>query len=67
MDSVETRWADFENFMPDTSDWERGKQWEFANTGVAMPEGFDTAIVVEHVIFSDDDTRIAFDTMPTGK
>lgn len=67
MDSVAVHWADFENGMPDTSGWERGRQWEFANTGVAMPEGFDTAIVVEHVIFSENDTKVAFDTMPSGK
>lgn len=67
MDSVAVRWSDFENGMPDTSEWERGKQWEFANTGVAMPEGFDTAIVVEHVIFSENDTKIAFDALPSEK
>ena len=67
MDSVAVRWADFENGMPDTSNWERGIQWEFANTGVAMPEGFDTAVVVEHVIFSEGDTKVAFDAMPSGK
>ena len=67
MDSVAVHWEDFENGMPDTADWTRGVQWEFANTGVAMPEGFDTAIVVEHVIFSENDTKIAFDAMPSGK
>lgn len=67
MDSVAVRWDDFENGMPDTSAWERGVQWEFANTGVGMPEGFDTAIVVEHVVFSDNDTRVAFDAMPSGR
>lgn len=67
MDSVAVRWSDFENGMPDTSGWERGRQWEFANTGVAMPEGFDTAVVVEHVRFSDNDTKVAFDVMPSGK
>ena len=67
MDSVAVRWADFEEGMPDTSAWERGVQWQFANTGVGMPEGFDTAIVVEHVIFSEDDTRVAFDAMPSGQ
>ncbi|MCR5666923.1 MAG: molybdopterin molybdotransferase MoeA [Eubacterium sp.] len=67
MDSVAVHWADFAQGMPDTSDWERGKQWEFANTGVGMPQGFDTAIVVEHVIFSEDDTKVAFDAMPSGQ
>ena len=55
MDSVAVHWDDFKDGMPDTSDWVRGVQWEFANTGVAMPEGFDTAIVVEHVIFSENE------------
>ena len=67
MDSVAIHWADFENGMPDTSGWERGREWEFANTGVAMPEGFDTAIVVEHAVFSENDTKIAFDAMPSAK
>ena len=67
MDSVAVRWEDFENGMPDTSDWERGKEWEFANTGVAMPKGFDTAIVVEHVIFNEDETKLKFDSMPSKK
>ncbi len=66
MDSVAVHWKDFENGMPDTSEWERGKQWEFANTGVAMPEGFDTAIVVEHVLFSEDEKTISFNALPSG-
>ena len=65
MDSVAVRWSDFEDGMPDTSTWERGVQWQFANTGVGMPEGFDTAIVVEHVLFSDDDARVSFDALPS--
>lgn len=65
MDSVAVHWSDFADGMPDTSDWERGKQWEFANTGVGMPEGFDTAIVVEHVHFSDNDTHVSFDAAPS--
>ena len=67
MDSVAVHWSDFENGMPDTSGWIKGKDWEFANTGVAMPEGFDTAIVVEHVIFSENDSKVAFDAMPSGQ
>ena len=67
MDSVAVHWSDFENGMPDTSNWKRGVEWEFANTGVAMPEGYDTAIVVEHVIFSDNETKVSFDTLPDGK
>lgn len=67
MDSVAVRWADFENGMPDTSNWERGVQWQFANTGIGMPGGFDTAIVVEHVKFNDDATKLSFDALPSKK
>jgi len=67
MDSVAVHWDDFENGMPDTSDWERGVQWEFANTGVGMPEGFDTAIVIEHAQVSDDDRRVSFDALPSAR
>ena len=67
LDSVAVHWADFENGMPDTSAWQRGIDWEFANTGVGMPEGFDTAIVIEHVCLSDGDTHVSFDAAPSKK
>ena len=65
MDSVAVHWSDFEDGMPDTTKWIQGKDWEFANTGVGMPEGFDTAITVEHVLLSDSDTTSAFDALPS--
>lgn len=65
LDSVAVHWVDFENGIPDTSTWQQGLQWEFANTGVAMPEGFDTAIVIEHVILDDKNASIAFDAAPS--
>jgi molybdopterin molybdotransferase len=65
MDSVAVHWSDFENGMPDTSAWKRCVDWQFANTGVGMPEGFDTAIVVEHAQISADDEHVAFDAAPS--
>lgn len=67
MDSVAVHWDDFAQGMPDTSGWERGVQWQFANTGIGMPEGFDTAIVVEHVRFNEDATRLTFDALPSKR
>lgn len=67
MDSVAVRWDDFADGMPDTAGWKRGEQWEFANTGVGMPEGFDTAIVIEHVRLSDDLGTIEFDAAPSAR
>ena len=50
MDSIALHWSDFADLadgeVPDTSSWVRGRDWQFANTGVDMPEGFDTAIVI---------------------
>ncbi|RDB63317.1 molybdopterin biosynthesis protein [Gordonibacter sp. 28C] len=71
MDSIAVHWRDFEGLepgaLPDTSAWVRGTDWEFANTGVAMPEGFDAAIVVEHVRVSDDERRVAVDAAPSRR
>ncbi len=69
MDSVALHWADFvdlaEGEIPDTSAWVRGRDWQFANTGVAMPAGFDTAIVIEHAQVSADEQHIVIDAVPS--
>ena len=65
MDSIAVHWSDFENGIPDTSAWVRGVDWDFANTGVAMPEGFDTAIVVEHVEVSDNEQHVEIKAAPS--
>ena len=68
LDSVAVHWDDFaqlEGGLPDTSEWVRGRDWEFANTGVAMPEGFDTAIVIENVVVSDDEQHIELLAAPS--
>ena len=67
MDSIALHWSDFENLaegeLPDTSAWVRGVDWQFANTGVAMPEGFDTAIVIVQV--SEDQQHVTIDAAPS--
>lgn len=69
MDSIAVHWSSFESLaegeLPDTSTWTRGVDWQFANTGVAMPEGFDTAIVIEHVIVSEDEQHVTIDAAPS--
>lgn len=71
MDSIAVRWEAFEDLdegeLPDTSHWVRGVDWEFANTGTAMPAGFDTAIVVEHVTVSEDEQRVVIDAAPSER
>ena len=68
MDSIALHWSDFADLdgnLPDTSAWERGRDWEFANTGVAMPEGFDTAIVIENAQVSDDEQHVTLLAAPS--
>lgn len=71
MDSIAVHWDAFEGLsageLPDTSAWVRGEDWEFANTGVAMPDGFDTAIVIEHVTVSDDEQSVRIDAAPSSR
>ena len=69
MDSIALHWSDFADLadgeVPDTSSWVRGRDWQFANTGVAMPEGFDTAIVIEHAQVSADEQHVIIDAVPS--
>ena len=69
MDSIAVHWSDFENLaqneLPNTSNWVRGKDWQFANTGIAMPQGFDTAIVIEHVEVSEDEQHVKILAKPS--
>ena len=67
MDAVAVRWADFEAGEPDTSAWKRGEQWQFCNTGVAVPEGFDTAIAIENVEVSEDNEHLKIIYAPSEK
>jgi molybdopterin molybdotransferase len=71
MDSIAVHWSDFEGLpagqLPDTSAWVKGRDWIFANTGIAMPEGFDTAIVIEHVQVSADAQSVSIDAAPSRR
>ncbi len=70
MDSIALRWSDFEQAegsMPDISGWTRGVEWQFANTGVGMPEGFDTAIAIENAVVSADNTTLEQIVLPPSR
>lgn len=51
MDGIAVRFDDFAEGIPDTSRWKAGRDFGWANTGCAMPEGFDTVIPIESVRF----------------
>lgn len=67
MDAVAVRFDDVAAGMPDTSAWKRGRDWQFCNTGVAMPEGFDTAIRIESVRVSDDGETVELLDLPQAR
>ncbi|MGC4018432.1 MAG: molybdopterin molybdotransferase MoeA [Muricomes sp.] len=48
-DGITVRYADFENGPPDTSRWTPGEEYAYGNTGIAMPDGYDTLIAIEDV------------------
>lgn len=40
--------------IPNTDDWQLGVDYVFSNTGVGIPEGFDTVVLIEDVTFDED-------------
>lgn len=58
MDGIGVRFDDFADGQPDIVAWKRGEQWQFCNTGVAMPEGFDTAVPIERADVAPDNETL---------
>ena len=52
-DGIAVRYADFMKGEPDTGGWLLGREYEYCNTGIAMPEGYDTVIAIEDVTIHD--------------
>ena len=52
---------------PDISGWTRGVEWQFANTGVGMPEGFDTAVAIENAVVSADNQTLEQIVLPPSR
>lgn len=64
MDAVAVCFDDFADGMPDVTAWERGNQFQFCNTGVAMPDGYDTAIAIECWEVGEGDKLLSLDHVP---
>lgn len=58
MDGIGVRFADFAGGMPDTSAWQEGREYIFANTGCVVPPPYDTEILIEDVRFEDGRLKI---------
>ena len=67
MDGIAVYFKAFEEApdgKPDTSEWVRGRDWQFCNTGIGMPDDFDTAVPIEWVEVSEDDQHVTFNRWP---
>ena len=64
MDGIAVHFDAFEEGAPDTSSWKRGVDWQFCNTGIGMPDGFDTAVPIEWVCVSEDEQHVTLDRLP---
>lgn len=53
-DGIAVSFSLFEKGMPDTSGWLEGKEYVYSNTGVAVPEEYDTVIPIEEVTVNDN-------------
>ena len=49
MDGIAVRYDDFAGGIPDTSGWQLGREYCWANTGTALPAGFDCTVPIEQV------------------
>ena len=58
MDGVGVCFADFKDGIPDTENWQEGKEYIFANTGCVVSEPYDTVILIEDVRFIDGKLKI---------
>lgn len=54
LDGVGVHYRDFACGLPDTSQWKEGREYVYCNTGIAIPDGFDTVIAIEHVSIGPD-------------
>ncbi|GHT78944.1 hypothetical protein FACS1894104_2850 [Actinomycetota bacterium] len=65
MDGISLRFDEYQAADGDTSTWQEGREYVFTNTGVAIPKGYDTAVVIENVEIEDG--RLVITTPPKQK
>ncbi len=52
MDGIAIRFEDWNTCAGNTEKWQEGADYVFSNTGVAIPSGYDTVVLIEQVEFS---------------
>lgn len=58
MDGIGVCFSDFKDGIPDTKNWQEGKEYIFANTGCVVPKPYDTVILIEDIRFIDGKLKI---------
>jgi molybdopterin molybdotransferase/putative molybdopterin biosynthesis protein len=54
MDGIAIKSANLTGEIPDTSGWREGVEFVFSNTGVGIPDEYDTVVLIEDVEVNDD-------------
>ena len=62
-DGIAVHYRDFAGGMPDTSAWEKGREYVFCNTGIGIEGDYDTVMRIECVSF-DEAGRIQIAELP---
>ena len=65
MDGIAYRYEDYLACGGDCRGWQQQREYEFSNTGVAVPEHLDTVSLIEDVAF-DQDQRLTILRPPAG-
>lgn len=66
-DGIAVRFSDFTDGCPDTENWREGEDYVFSNTGVAIPDGYDTVIAIEDVTPVGSGIRLNQAALPKKK
>ena len=72
MDGIAVRYDDFTDadgnqIMPDVASWEYGREYDWANTGTAVPDGYDTSIAIEACTFDEGGRLTALAHVPSAR
>ncbi len=66
-DGIAVHFEDFADGIPDVSKWVFGRDYDWANTGTAIPDGFDTDIAIEQCEVTEDGVLAEIKAAPREK
>lgn len=63
LDGIALRSSNLDGGIPETENWQLGVDYVFSNTGVGIPEEFDTVVLIEDVNF-DENGKLTISCIP---